>query len=567
MDAAKLISVAQGQAPADLLLKNARIVNVLSADVHPGDIAILGERIVGIGDYEARRVIDLQGAYVSPGFIDGHMHLESTMLTVAEFAKAVVPLGTTSVVIDPHEIANVMGMDGLRWVFDSCKYMPINLYLMLPSCVPCSDMETAGSRLESYHLEQYFGSKWVLGLAEMMNYPGVLAKDKGVLKKLELGAGKIIDGHAPGLSGKGLCAYVAAGIRSDHECTTLAEAREKLRLGVHIMIREGSTAKNLATLLPLVTPENARRFSLVTDDRHPLDLAEDGHINGVVRSAIRLGLPPVTAIQMVTLNTANYFHMKDLGAIAPGCYADLTIFDNFRNLRILKVLKRGEMVYADGKLARFKGLQVGVLRSSVNVRDLTRERFQVPAAGRRIKVIEVVPGQIVTRKRIEPAPIVDGHAVADPARDLLKIAGVERHQATGNVGLGFVRGFGLRAGAVASSVAHDSHNIIVVGAHDEDMYLAAQEIVRMQGGLVAVAGGRVLKTVPLPIAGLMSDRPIGEVVRDLKELHHHIRRLGCTLHDAFMTMSFLALPVIPELKLTDKGLVDVGEFRIVPLFS
>lgn len=566
METDRLISVAKGDLPADLLLKNARIVNVLSGDIHPGHIALCDDRIVGIGDYRARRTIDLKGAYVSPGFIDGHMHLESTMLTVSEFAKAVVPLGTTSVVIDPHEIANVMGLDGLRYIFDSCKWMPLNLYVMLPSCVPCSDMETAGSRLESYHLQQYFNSRWVLGLAEMMNYPGVLAKDPGVLKKLDLGAAKVIDGHAPGLSGKGLCAYVASGCRSDHECSTLAEAREKLRLGVHVMIREGTTAKNLDDLLPLVTPENSRQFSLVTDDRHPLHLAQDGHINGLVKRAIALGLPPVTAIQMVTLNTAQYFHIKDLGAIAPGYIADLTVFEDFRRLKILRVIKRGSLVYENGRLAPFKGIQVGVLRSSVNVRGLAPDSFRLRAEGRRVRVIEVVPGQLVTRRRLLRTPQRDGLAVSDPARDLLKMAVVERHQATGNVGLGYVRGFGLRAGAVASSVAHDSHNIIVVGTNDADMFAAVSEIVRMQGGLVAAEGGRILKSVPLPIAGLMSDRPIGALAEDLRELQRHVRRLGCVLPDAFMAMSFLALPVIPELKLTDKGLVDVDEFRIVPLF-
>ncbi|RLC81395.1 MAG: adenine deaminase [Chloroflexi bacterium] len=567
MELSKLIKYARGEEEADLLLKNVRLVNVLSGEIYLTNVAIARTRIVGIGEYRAKEEIDLDGYYLCPGFIDGHVHIESSMLTIPEFAKAVVPHGTTAVVIDPHEIANVLGLDGIRYMLESSKYNPLSVYVMLPSCVPSTDMETSGSRLASYDLAPLFSDPWVLGLAEVMNYPGVIFGNSEVLAKIASAGDNPIDGHAPGLSGRDLAAYVAAGVGSDHECTTIEEAREKLRLGMYVMIREGSTAHNLRDLLPLVTPENSRRMMFVTDDWHPADLMDKGHIDHLIRLAIDQGLEPIIAIQMATINPAEYFGLKELGAIVPGRRADLVLFDDFKNFRILKVWRGGKLVAEDGKIIPWERPPRPVtLRSSMNV-NWDGVDFRIPAQSSRIRVIQVVPGQIVTRKLVTEAKIVDGYAVADVERDILKIAVIERHMASGNMGKGFVQGFGLKKGALASSVAHDSHNIVVVGATDDDMMKAAREIEAMKGGLVAVADGKVLARLALPIAGLMSEKPINEVREELEELTEAAKALGCTLKEPFMAMSFLALPVIPELKLTDKGLVDVTQFKFVPLFE
>lgn len=567
MELSKIIKYARGEEEVDLLLKNVRLVNVLSGEIHLTNVAVARTRIVGFGEYRAKEVLDLDGYYLCPGFIDGHVHIESSMLTIPEFARVVVPHGTTAVVIDPHEIANVLGLDGIRYMLESSKYNPLSVYVMLPSCVPATDMETSGSQLASYDIAPLFGNPWVLGLAEMMNYPGVIFGDGEVLAKIASARGHPIDGHAPGLSGKDLAAYIAAGIGSDHECTTLEEAREKLRMGMYVMIREGSTAKNLRDLLPLVTPANARRMMFVTDDRHPGDLIREGHIDHVIRLAIDQGIDPVLAIQMATLNPAEYFGLKDLGAIAVGRQADMVLFDNFKDFRILKVWRAGTLVAEDGKIIPWERPSRPIpLRSSMNIKWEGVD-FRIPAQSSKVKVIEVIPGQIVTRKLVTEAKIVDGYAVSDVERDILKIAVIERHTASGNMGKGFVKGFGLKKGAIASSVAHDSHNIVVVGVSDEDMMRAVKEIEAMKGGLVAVADGQVLARLPLPIAGLMSEKSAYEVEAELEELLRATKTLGCVLEEPFMALSFLALPVIPELKLTDKGLVDVTEFRFVNLFE
>jgi len=564
----RIIKVARGEEEADLLLKNARLINVLSGEVHEADVAVADTRVVGLGDYRAKEVLDLQGAYLGPGLIDGHVHIESSMLRIPEFARLVVPHGTTTVIADPHEIANVLGLDGIKYMMESSKDNPLGVYFMLSSCVPASPLETAGSRLMSYDLSPLLGEEWVVGIAEVMNYPGVLLRNEDVLEKIRIGSDKRVDGHAPHLSGRDLNAYIAAGIMSDHESSSFEEAREKLQRGMYIMIREGSVAKNMEALLPLVTPENARRCMFVSDDNDPADLLDRGHMDHIVRKAIGLGLNPMLAIQMATINTAEYFALRDLGAIAPGYRADMVVFDDFESFEIGKVFRGGRLVAENGRMLRTDGKYPRVpLRGTVNVAWIELEHFRIKAKGRQARVIGLTPNQLVTKQLVEEVKTVNGLAVADVERDILKLAVIERHLASGNTGLGFVKGFGLKRGALASSVAHDSHNLIVVGTNDLDMMTAAVEIVKMQGGLVVAAEGKVLATLRLPIAGLMSDKSAEEVRAGINNLEQIAQDLGCTVSTPFMAMSFLALPVIPSLKLTDKGLVDVKTFEFVPLFE
>jgi adenine deaminase len=569
MEISQLIQAARGETPADLLLKNARVVNVFSGEIEETGVAILHSRIVGLGnDYPAQRVVDLGGKYVAPGLIDAHVHIESAMVPPYEFARAVVPHGTTSVIIDPHEIANVLGVEGIEYMLEASKYTPFSVFVMVPSCVPATHLETNGGVLRWSDLIPFKNDPWVIGLGEMMNYPGVLLRDQEVLDKLRAFFNRRIDGHAPGLSGRDLEAYVAAGIASDHECTTIEEAREKIRLGMRVMIREASNARNLEALLPVVNAKNARRILFVTDDRFPADLIDEGHIDHIVRVAIREGLDPVTAIQIATLNAAEYFNLHDRGAIAPGRRADLIVFDNFNKFTIEQVYRGGKLVARNGRIVPQdvppRNLPV---RNTINV-DWSKVDVRLPANGhKKVRVIGLIPDQIVTTQSIEEARIENGWVVADPSRDLLKVAVIERHRATGNVGIGFVRGLGLARGAIGSSIAHDSHNIIVAGTNDDDLMTAARAIAAMQGGLVAVADGEVLARVPLPIAGLMSDQPLERVREQLDDLAAVARDLGSKLHAPFMAMAFIALPVIPELKLTDKGLVDVNKFDFVSVFA
>jgi adenine deaminase len=563
-----IIHAARGLQKADLLLQNAQVVNVYSAEIIKTDVAILGETIVGLGPgYEAAETVDLDGLYLAPGFIDAHIHIESSMVEVPQFTRAVLPLGTTSVIADPHEIANVLGYEGIRYMMESSKYNPLNVFFTLSSCVPSSPLETAGSEMRAFDLFPFLREKWVVGLAEMMNYPGVLAADPDVLDKLRIVDGKRIDGHAPGLSGMDLNAYIAAGIQSDHECTTVAEAREKLRLGMFIMIREGTGTKNLHDLLPLVTPDNERRMMFCTDDRHPHDILAEGHINYMVKSAIAWGLPPITAVRMATLNTAEYFGLQRLGAVAPGKIADLVVFDDFERLNIKQVYKNGRLAARDGVPIFEPPIQPKVsVRSSLNMQWLEGNEFQIPVEGKRARVIGVVPDQIITRAIEAEAKIVDGCVVSDTESDILKLFVLERHRASGNIGKGLIHGFGLKKGAIASSVAHDSHNLIVVGVDDRDIFKAVTAVNKMGGGIVVVADGQVLQALELPIAGLMSNQPLEVVSSKLSQLLAAAQSLGVRLKDPMMTLSFMALPVIPQLKLTDLGLVDVEQFKHVSLF-
>jgi adenine deaminase len=490
------------------------------------------------------------------------------MTGITEFARAGVACGTTTVVADPHEIANVLGAEGINYMLRSSQGQPMNIYFTLPSCVPATTMETSGATLTSEDLLPFMGHDQILALAEMMNYPGVIHEDPEVLRKINMArtGHKPVDGHAPGLSGNDLCAYLSAGISSDHECTTEREAKEKLNLGMHIMIREGTAAKNLVALLPVVNERTARRMMWCTDDRHPQDILEKGHIDSMVREAISAGLDPVIAIQMATINPAEYFRINTVGAIAPGRRADLVVFSDLDSPQMEAVYSRGVLVAEHGKISPDIALPDPVLvppSMNVNMKPID---LCIPAANRRIRVIDIVPNQIITGHRIMEPMISDGNTVADTSRDILKIAVIERHTGSGNVGKGFVRGFGLKRGAIASSVAHDSHNIIVVGTNDDDMNVAIRAIVEMGGGLAAASDKKICADLALPIAGLMSHDPIPEVRDRIEHLIRAARDLGATLDDPFMTLSFLALPVIPELKITDKGLVDVVRFKIVSLF-
>jgi adenine deaminase len=567
MELANLIKVARGDEPADMLLKNARVVNVFTGDIEETHIAIVHSRIVGLGDYQARELVDLGGRYVCPGFIDAHVHIESAMVPPNEFARAVVPRGTTTVVTDPHEIANVLGLEGIRYMLDMAKYNPLSVYVMAPSCVPSTDMETTGAALYWYDLQTLQHEPYVLGLGEMMNFPGVVNGVPEVLDKLRAFQGRVKDGHAPGLQGKALMAYTTANIGSDHECTTVEEARQKLGLGMFVFLREATNAHNLRDLLPVVTRHTNRRICFCTDDRLPADLLDEGHIDHMVRVAIAEGIDPVTAIRMATLNPSEYFHLHDQGAIAPARRADMVVFSDLQAPRAEMVYRGGKLVAQDGQVIPWeRPKRPTVLRSSMNV-DWNQVNFSIAANGRRVRVIGLIPDQIITEHLVEELPTRDGEVVVDPGRDILKMAVIERHLATGNVGLGFVKGLGLKKGAIASTVAHDHHNIVVAGADDESMFSAVQAIAATRGGMAAAYGDTVLAQLPLPIAGLMSDQPIETVRRQMDEVLAAARQLGSSLHSPFMALSFLALPVIPSLKLTDQGLVDVDKFELVSLFA
>lgn len=568
MDLARRIEVALGKQPVDLLLKNGSLVNVFAGCIHPASVAIHEGLVVGFGDYEAVRTVDLGGRYIAPGFIDGHLHLESSMLSIPEFARNVVPLGTTTVVADPHEIGNVLGLPGIRYMLDSSEGLPLRVFIMFPSCVPTTPFETSGASLSHKDMEQFRDHERVLGLAEMMNYPGVLFADPEVLAKIEVFKNKALDGHAPGLSGKELCAYIAAGIGSDHECTSLEEAREKLRTGMRIMIREGSAAKNLDALLPLLNDHDSRNCFFVTDDLEPSDILEKGHINRLVRMAVNKGIDPVKAIQMATINPATYFRLKGLGAVLPGYQADLLILEDLKEIKLAQVYRSGRLVAEGGKwMAPTEQRGLTSLPKSVNVDWNKVTDLSIPARGGTVKIIQAIPGQIVTKKVVEQAPVSEGRVVADPARDILKMAVIERHRGTGAFAVALIRGFGLKRGAIAGTVAHDSHNIIVVGTNDADMLEAAREAAGMGGGLTAVDNGQVLARLPLPIAGLMSGMNIEKVRDDLESVVRAAHELGCTLENPFATLSFMALTPIPELKLTDQGLFDSLNFKFVSLFE
>ena len=564
----QLLAVARGELPAELVIRNGRIVNVLSGSVHEGDIAIAGGRIVGIGAYEAPDIIDAQGRFVAPAFIDGHIHLESTLLTVGEFVRAVVPHGTCAVVTDPHEYANVVGVKGIEYVLNAAQGLPLDVFVMLSSCVPATHLETSGARITPEDIAAMIDRPTVAGVAELMNFPGVYLGWDSELKKIDAGKGKVIDGHSPGLRGPNLNAYIFAGVRSDHECTSLDEAREKLERGMHVLVREGTAERNLHDLLPLINPLNAMNFSFATDDKHPADLQDEGHIDHHIRASIAAGLDPMLALQIATINTARHYRLEGLGAIAPGYWANIVLFEDLGAPSPSLVLHRGKVVAKEGAFLPISAPpDHSMLIGTMNVAEFSEERLLVQAEhGKKIRILETVPRQIVTRALVETPLIAGNTVVSDIGRDILKLAVIERHSGTGNVGIGFVRGFGLKQGALASTVAHDAHNIIVVGVFDADMAVAAHTLIDMGGGQCVVCDGLVAEQLALPIAGIVSDQPLEYVRKKADDLVAAAAALGCVLRDPFMTLSFLALSPIPALKVTDLGLVDAERFELVSLF-
>ncbi len=563
------LAAARGDREVDLLFVGGSIINVFNGTVERTSLAVFDGCIVGFGDYPAKETVDLAGRFVAPGFIEGHIHIESSKLTPARFTQAVVPHGTTTVIADPHEIANVRGIDGIRYMLDQTEDLPLDVFFMLPSCVPATTMETSGAALSAADLKQFLDDPKVLGIAELMNYPGAVSGDREVLEKVALAAGKMpVDGHAPGLTGRGLSAYLAAGPATDHECIRLDEAREKLARGMRIMIREGSTAHNLDALLPLVNPKTERRCLFVSDDRKPGDLMKRGHLDHILSRAVASGLDPITAVRMVTLNSAETFGLADRGGIGPGRRADLVVIDDLEDFRISSVWIKGVPVarygsYLPDEQARNNALESGPLP----IPEYSSRMLDVEDRGKPVKVIGLIPDQIVTVCRSALLPSRSGRLIADLREDIIKLAVIERYSGQGGHGIGFVQGIGLREGAMGSTIAHDSHNIIVCGADDESILTAVRRLKVMGGGQVVTSGEIVIAELPLPVAGLMSDRSISEVTAGEDGLITAAKKLGCHLPDPFMTLSFLALPVIPELKLTDRGLVDVNRFQLVSLYD
>ncbi|MFL5961272.1 MAG: adenine deaminase [Gaiellaceae bacterium] len=560
MDAplAKRLAVARGDEPADLVIRGGKVLSVFTREWLEADVAIADGWIAGLGDYEGRDTLEAEGRWVVPGFIDAHMHLESSKLLVDEFARLVLPFGTTAVVADPHEIANVLGTDGVHWLLDATASLPLDVYFMASSCVPASRFESPRRELTPGDLDALLRRRRVIGLAEMMNFPGVINGAPSELAKLALA--EHVDGHAPGVLGRSLQAYAAAGIRSDHEAYTPAEGRERLRAGMWLLIREGSAARNLQALLPLLAEYGPGRIAFCTDDREPEHIAADGHINSMVRDAVAFGISAEDALACATLSPALWHGLAHLGAVAPGYHADLLVLPDLEGFVPDVVLKRGRVP------AEIPEADVpDWVRHTVRIGAFGPEMFRIPWQGGPARVIGIVPGQIVTDSLAEEPLHRAGEALADPERDLAKIAVVERHLGTGRVGLGFVRGFTLQRGAIASTVAHDAHNVVVVGMNDASMAAAVRRLANRGGGIVVVDGAEVLAELPLPVAGLLSDAPLTEVLASSHAVLAAVRSLGCALDSPFQHLAFLALSVIPSLKLTDHGLVDVDSFQLVPL--
>jgi adenine deaminase len=565
----KRIKVAKKEIKADVVVKNGRIVNVFTGEIIEGDIAIADKYIAGIGKYEGEEVIDAHNKFIVPGFIDGHMHIESTMLTPNELSKVLIQHGVTTVMADPHEIANVAGVNGINFMLNASEELPIDVFIMLPSCVPATSFENSGATLTAEDLQPFYSHPRVLGLAELMDFPSIANLNEGMLEKIintHLN-GRIIDGHAAGLSKEELNVYVSAGIYADHECVNVQEAKDRLELGMYLMIREGTAAKELKKLLPVITPINSRRCMLVTDDKLLDDLIAEGSVDHNVRLAIEEGLDPVTAIQMVTINAAEFFGLRSFGAIAPGYQADLLILNDLRSISIDKVIKNGKCVVENGDVNKevFKENENNKRLASnlpmINMKELGEKDLEIPLSSEVCNVIEIVPNSLITYHRVENVDINQGYFSPSISKDQLKMAVIERHHSTGNIGLGIVKGFGIKNGAIATTVAHDSHNIVVVGTSDEEMFLAVNHIKKMNGGIAIVSGKEVIASLPLAIGGLMSENDYLKVQEQLNSLNQALSIIGVdAVFNPFLTLSFLTLPVIPEIKLTDRGLFEFKKF-------
>ena len=556
---ARRLAVARGDEPADLVLTGGKVLSVFTREWMDTDVAIADGYIAGLGSYEGKQTVDVRGAHMVPGFIDAHVHIESSKLMVDQFSRAVLPHGTTAVVADPHEIANVLGTDGVHWLLDACDQVPLDVFVMAPSCVPASPLESPRRPFTEGDLAGLLRRSRVIGVAEMMNFPGVIAGRSSELAKLATGLTEHVDGHAPGVRGRALNAYLAAGIASDHECATYEEALEKRRLGMWVMLREGSAARNLVDLLPLVREYGPERCMFCTDDREPVFLVDEGHIDQILRVAAEHGVRVEDALVMATLNAAQYHGLAHLGAIAPGYQADIVVLDDLPTFKVRQVFKRGvEPVHEPIEIPEW-------VRQTVNMGAIADDCFAVRGRARHVRVMRVIPGQLITGVDVVEPTLSDGEMVADLARDLVKIAVVERHHATGRVGVGFATNVGLQRGAFASTVAHDAHNVVVMGVDDRDMLACVRRLAEIGGGIVVADGGEVRGELALPIAGLMSDAPLGAVHEEMLGLEKILRRNGVRWEAPFMCLSFLALSVIPELKITDRGLVDVNRFEVVPL--
>ncbi len=566
-----IIPVALGKVPADVLLKNCKIVNVFSGEIEEGNIALYRKRIAGIGDYkDAKKIIDVKGAYVVPGLIDAHLHIESSMVEPVEFARAVLSRGTTTVIADPHEIANVMGISGIEYMLHYTEGVPLNIYMMIPSCVPATDMETSGAKISSVDTITLV-TKYprVLGLGEVMNYPGILNVDHDLMTRIEIMRHlyKKVDGHAPGLTNKELNAYISAFIRSDHECTTKEEALEKVSRGMQVFIREGSVARNLDALIGAVNEQNERFFSFCTDDRHPDDIVKEGHIDNMVRRAIAKGVNPITAVRMASINTALHYGLRSMGAIAPSYKADMIVTDSLEDFYPRIVIKDSQVIARDGKIvSEFKGNEgykfMSKMDGNFKTPHISPEDLKITSNAKKTRAIQIFNNSLVTEEKIfDFSP----SRIPDPKVDVLKIAVISRYTPQKSISLGAIHGLGLKRGAIATSVGHDSHNMSVVGANDLDMVIAVNKIIDMHGGIVVVENGRILAELPLVIAGLMSDLPMEEVAERIKKLKEAAKSLGAVIEDPFMVLSFIQLAVIPKLRITNLGLVDAEKHEFVSL--
>ena len=559
--------LAKGDLTVDLVLKNCKIVNVFTHEIHEDDIAIDSGKIIGFGPYEAKRTIDLEGKYVAPGLVDSHMHLESTLVTPQRLSEISIANGTTTIIADPHEIANVCGVDGIEYLLESSKNIPLNIFFMIPSCVPATAFEDAGASIENKDIEKLLKKDLVLGLGELMDYPNVINGNINMLKKMDLAKRKIIDGHAPGLLGRDLNAYMINGVKTDHECSTQEEMKQRLNRGMYVILREGSASKDVKNLLPAINAYNYRRCLFCTDDKNPEDLISKGHINHNIKLAIKSGIDPITAIQMATINASECYRLRDIGGIAPGYDADLIILNSLEDFEIESVYKKGDLVYSHGEIKfNTKDYTNEKVLNTVNIKPVKSKDLVLQLTNDLANVIVVKPFSIITEKAVRKVSVNEkGEYINNEHLDICKIAVIERHKGTGKIGVGLVEKFGLRQGAIATTISHDSHNIVVVGDNDVDMLKAIDALDEMNGGIVIVKDGKVQHELPLPIAGLMTDQPLKQVEETLNEM---LAYAFDTLQvneaiNPFMTLSFLSLPVIPELKITTRGLFDVNTFEFI----